>query len=345
VKLRFSPQPSAHHGGAWQGGIDLSASLNPLGPSPAALEAARTCELGRYPEVDARSLVEAAARRHCVPDESIVPVPGASWGLWLCAVALLRPGDRCVAVGPCFGEYERHAAICGAQYREVGARPAGSWPAAALEAALDERPAMCLIGNPANPAGTAVSGAVLHALCAAHPDTCFVVDEAFAPFAPAGTSMLGGGLPPANALVVRSLTKELGLPGLRMGYLVAEPATAAALAGVLPAWPLSAPAIAAAVAGMADTAHVDAGAALARRLVDQVSAAFSETGAATLPSVVNYFLAYAPGAAAALPARGVAVRDCASFGLPGYVRVAAPRAEQLGAVLEAVRSLDGSRHG
>lgn len=344
MKLRFFPRPAARHGGASPAGIDLSASLNPLGPSPAALEAARACELGRYPEVGAISLVEAAARRHGVPRESIVPVPGASWGLWLCAAAVLRPGDLCAAVGPCFGEYERHAAICGARYREVVASPPGAWPDVELEAVLDQRPAMCLVGNPANPAGTAVAGAALRALCTTRAATCFVIDEAFAPFAPAGTSMLDEGLPPANTIVVRSLTKELGLPGLRMGYLVAEPGTAAALAGVLPAWPLSTPAIAAAVAGMADTEHLGAGAALARRFVEQVAAAFSEVGVDLFPSVVNYFLAHAPGAATALLGRSVAVRDCASFGLPGYIRVAAPRAEQLSTVLAAVRSLEGYRH-
>jgi histidinol-phosphate/aromatic aminotransferase/cobyric acid decarboxylase-like protein len=52
----------------------------------------------------------------------------------------------------------------------------------------------------------------------------FIVDEAFAAFGPPGVSLLeleSG--PPLNAVVVRSLTKELGLPGLRMGYLVSDP--------------------------------------------------------------------------------------------------------------------------
>jgi histidinol-phosphate aminotransferase len=351
MRWRLRPRPPTRHGGGptvaagGAGTIDLSASLNPLGPSPAALAAARACELGRYPEVDAGSLVEAATRRHRLPPGCVVPVPGASWGLWLCAVSLLRPGDVCLAVGPCFGEYERQAAMCGARYREVRPSPLHAWPAEGLETALRRGASLCLIGNPSNPAGAAVPQDRLRRLCAAHPGTCFVIDEAFAAFAPEGTSLLDQGPPPANAIVVRSLTKELGLPGLRMGYLVATPGPAAVLAGLMPPWPLGAPALAAAVAGLADRGHVAAGAALGRRLVARLAGALEAVGATPCPSAANYLLARAPGVAEALRARGVLVRDCASFGLPDHVRLAAPRPGDLEAVLEAIRSLGGRDRG
>lgn len=344
MRLRLRPQPPARHGGTGAGLIDLSASLNPLGPSPAALAAARTCELGRYPEVDARSLVTAVAHRHRLPPDCVVPTPGGSWGLWLCAVSLLEPGDTCLATGPCFGEYERQAALCGATYREVRASPPHAWPDRELEAALLQRPRMCVIGNPSNPAGTTVTQDRLRDLCTAHPATCFVIDEAFAAFAPQGTSLLDEGPPPTNAIVVRSLTKELGLPGLRMGYLVAAPPVASALAGTLPPWPLSAPALAAAVAGLADHEHVTMGAALGRRLVAQLAGALEVAGAVPFPSTVNYLLAWAPGAAEALRGQGILVRDCASFGLPDHVRIAAPRLTDLETVLQAIRSLSLGEH-
>jgi len=123
VKLRLDPRPPAIHGGAGVGVIDLSASLNPLGPHPAAVEAARRCELGRYPEPDAHQFINAAAKRHRLDENCIVPTPGASWGLWLCTVALLGRDDACVALGPCFGEYRRSAEISGAKFDEVKVWP------------------------------------------------------------------------------------------------------------------------------------------------------------------------------------------------------------------------------
>ena len=66
------------------------------------------------------------------------------------------------------------------------------------------------------------------------------------------------------------------------------------------------------------------------------------------PSRANFVLVPAPGGdggafrAALLPS-GFVVRDCASFGLPGYVRMAVPRAEQVGPLLAAIdRVREGS---
>lgn len=345
MSLRLQPRPAAVHGGSSEALTDLTASLNPLGPSPKALQAASDCELGRYPEVDAASLKGAAAIRHRIRAENVVPVPGASWGLWLCAVALLGPGKRCVGFAPCFGEYRRFAEVAGAEYVEIRARPPQfRWEESEIDEALSEVPGVCMIGNPANPTGTVIPASTLRRLCAGYPRTWFVIDEAFASFAPRGTSLLDQGAPPVNILIVRSLTKELALPGLRMGYVVVAAETATALAGILPPWPLSAPAIAAAIAGMSDTDHIEGGAALARREVRQLSEALARVGVAAVPSAANYLLAYAPDAVAAFRQQGIAVRDCASFGLPQHIRIGAPREDRLETVLDAIGHLAVTRY-
>ena len=327
MSLRLRPSPPAQHGGRARLPIDLSASLNPLGPSPAALEAARGADLTRYPDPAAAPLATAAAARHGLPAGAIVPVPGASWGLWLCLVAHGGGGRRCLALGPCFGEYRRSAEIAGLSYEETSSE---------LEVALLAEPDILVLGNPSNPAGAAIPAGRLRAACEAHPSTLFVVDEAFAAFALDGTSLIEGTAPPVNAIVVRSLTKELGLPGLRMGYLVAAPGPAAELRGLLPAWPFSAPALAAAVTGCGDLAHIRAGAETGRRHVSLMQAALRRAGAEACPSSANYLLCRASGLLQSLAGRGIQGRDCASFGLPGWVRLAAPAPSDLPAVLEAI---------
>jgi histidinol-phosphate/aromatic aminotransferase/cobyric acid decarboxylase-like protein len=327
VTARLQPSPLAFHGGRSGLGLDLSASLNPLGPSRPALEAARSAELVRYPNPTAAPLAAAAAARHGIPSETIVPVPGASWGLWLSLIVHGGTGVRCVAIGPCFGEYKRAAEIAGCSYDEIRA---------GLEEALGCGPDILLIGNPANPAATVLSVDRLADACATNPGTLFVVDEAFAAFAPEGTSLVEGRIPPANGIVVRSLTKELGLPGLRMGYLVAAEDRAAALRAMLPAWPLSAPALAAAVAGCGDLEHIRAGAEVGRKHVLLMTEALARSGAQVCPSSANYLLCREPGLLERLAASGIAGRDCASFGLPDHVRLAAPSPSELPVVLEAI---------
>jgi histidinol-phosphate aminotransferase len=325
--VRLHPSLQAAHGGRSHLPIDLSASLNPLGPSPLALEAARLADLTRYPDPLAAPLAIAGAARHRIPVETVVPIPGASWGLWFVLVAHGGPSRRCLALGPCFGEYRRAAEISGCSYEETSA---------GLEQALDGGPDILLLGNPANPSAAVIPGERLAADCRRSPGTLVVVDEAFAAFAPEGTSLIEGCVPPDNAIVVRSLTKELGMPGLRMGYLVASHERAAALRQMLPAWPLSAPALAAATAGSADLAHVRAGAEAGRRHVHAMSEALARAGADVCPSAANYVLCRAPGLVERLRRRGISARDCASFGLPDHARLAAPPPDQLPTVLEAI---------
>jgi histidinol-phosphate/aromatic aminotransferase/cobyric acid decarboxylase-like protein len=232
-----------------------------------------------------------------------------------------------VALGPCFGEYRRAAEISGCSYEET---------ATGLDQALASRPDILLVGNPANPAASVLSAECLVAACEANPSTQFLVDEAFAAFAPEGTSLIEGRVPPANAIVVRSLTKELGMPGLRMGYLVAAEEPAGALRAMLPAWPLSSPALAAATAGCADLDHIRAGAEIGRRHVRVMSEALTRAAADVRPSSANYLLCRAPGLLVRLARHGIAGRDCASFGLPEHVRLAAPGPGQLPVLLEAI---------
>lgn len=141
---------------------------------------------------------------------------------------------------------------------------------------------------------------------------------------------------PENAVIVRSLTKELALPGLRMGYLIAPPSMSLNIAGIMPAWPLSAPSLAAAVAGMRDTDHVTEGARLARTHIGVRAGALSAAGLAPIPTHANYVLVRAPGVAGSLAALGVTVRDCSSFGLPDHVRIAAPMRSDLPQVIRAI---------
>jgi histidinol-phosphate/aromatic aminotransferase/cobyric acid decarboxylase-like protein len=90
MRPRLRGMPPATHGGSGAARIDLSASLNPLGPSPAALRAARGASLDRYPDPGAAPLRAAAAARHGLPEQIVVPLPGASWGLWFCSVSIDR---------------------------------------------------------------------------------------------------------------------------------------------------------------------------------------------------------------------------------------------------------------
>ena len=145
---------------------------------------------------------------------------------------------RSVAVpSPTFGEYAR--AFPGAVIYEDGP---GIGLAAVEEAAFAVD--VVVVVNPNNPTGTTLPTRTVHAIARRHPRTTFLVDESFVDFS--GERPTVGLLeddPLPNMVVLNSLSKTLGVPGLRLGYLYcADAAVVAAVGRRLPIWNLSAPA-------------------------------------------------------------------------------------------------------
>jgi histidinol-phosphate/aromatic aminotransferase/cobyric acid decarboxylase-like protein len=132
--------------------------------------------------------------------------------------------------------------------------------------------------------------------------------------------------------VLRSLTKLFALPGLRIGYLLADAEVARAVQAALPPWNVSSPAQAAAVAALADGAVVEQVRAEVGRLRRAFAERLRRAGATVLAEGGPFLLCRVGDArrvAAELRARGCVVRDCSSLGLPDCVRVGVrPEGEQ-----------------
>ena len=73
--------------------------------------------------------------------------------------------------------------------------------------------------NPNNPTGSIIDSQWIHDFAGTHPDKTILVDESFIDFSPAVPMIdLLEKQPLANVLVIKSLSKSLGVPGLRLGY-------------------------------------------------------------------------------------------------------------------------------
>jgi histidinol-phosphate aminotransferase len=135
--------------------------------------------------------------------------------------------------------------------------------------------------------------------------------------------------PLPDVVVVRSLTKSMGIPGVRAGYAVAAPELAERLRTVRPPWSANALALAAlaAVAGRPEELAAAAERATAER-TDLERRLAELPGLRSWPSATNFCLVEVrdgPAVAAALRERGIAVRPAGSFpGLgPRHLRLAA----------------------
>jgi histidinol-phosphate aminotransferase len=305
--------------------VDFSTNVNPFGPAPGVRAALAVANIDAYPDRRATVLCRSIAETWSIAPRSILVGNGASELLWLVGLASLRPGDDVLIFAPAYAEYARIASTFGARPIALDATSAGfRHEPRDVAAALDRiRPRLAFVCNPSNPAGTVLPGETLGDWIRRFPDTLFCVDEAYLAFAEAARSMIAS--PTDNLVVVRSMTKEHALAGVRLGYAVGPPTWIDAVAAAQPPWSVNALAQAAGVAALADPEHLrrslDRLADAKRRLVDDLT----RIGRAPVASATHYFLVPVGDGRAvrlALLRRGILVRDAASFGLPTHVRIA-----------------------
>jgi threonine-phosphate decarboxylase len=319
--------------------LDFSANVNPLGPPRALVRelvraACDRAELTRYPDDAHGGLTQALARRHDVAPASIVIANGAA--ALLDAAVRVRRFARCLVPQPAFSEDRRVLAAAGTAaiafaLEAPGFRLDGS---AFADAMRHQDCDACLVTNPHNPSGVlAPREEVAQMLRGARErGAVAIVDEAFIDFAP-GASVLDLAAALPGAIVIRSLTKFFGVPALRAGYAVCEPALAARLRAILPPWPVTTAVARALRAGLADRAYERRTLARNVREREWLTQCFGALGIGVTPSSANFLLLELPAdappadvvAAALVRRERIVVRSCTGYAglMPGrFVRIA-----------------------
>jgi histidinol-phosphate aminotransferase len=167
------------------------------------------------------------------------------------------------------------------------------------------------------------------------------VDEAYHAFVPAWSNSRLISAP--NILSLRSMTKDYALAGLRLGYAVGAPKVIQTLTNVCPPWSVNALAQAAGLAALEDEGHLHLTLAALSQAKDEFLAALASTHLHTVPSATHFFLAEVGNGASfrhALMQHGIQVRDCASFGLPEFVRIATRRPKENARFIRAMGEIN-----
>ena len=184
---------------------------------------------------------------------------------------------------------------------------------------------LAVIVNPNNPNGGVFDMAPLPALLLRHPDTRFLVDEAFIGLAGESVAALVPRHP--NLLVTRTLSKAHSLAGFRVGYGIFPSEVADDLNRRNDAYPLARASQAAAIATLQHEDRIRERAVQLRGWTDALAAELRALGVRTFPTRTYFFLAdFAPHDAAAiarrLAERRILVKPLADPALgPGFMRV------------------------
>ncbi|GAB4505755.1 MAG: histidinol-phosphate transaminase [Anaerolineales bacterium] len=320
--------------------LDFSVNSNPFGPSPKVWDAIRQTPLERYPDRESLALRRELSQRLDVSPAQIVVGNGTAELIQLAALAFLSKGDSALITEPTFGEYERAVRLMDGNVRRWRAVPETGFAFRPDEIQKRlENVRMAFLCNPNNPTGQVLPLETLDEWAKDFPNTLFVVDEAYLAFVPDMKSAVT--LRRKNILTLRSMTKDYALAGLRLGYAAGDEAVIQAIVNLRPAWNVNALAQAAGLAALQDEVHQRETLTQLRSETQKLVEGLRRLGFNPVPSRTHYFLL--PVASGAdfrqkLLAQGVLVRDCASFGLPAYVRLATRMAEENARLLRALAS-------
>jgi histidinol-phosphate aminotransferase len=240
--------PLRHHGDREVGRGLADLAVNVRSGSPPEWLRKRLIDeidrLGRYP--DPRAATEAVARRHGRATAEVLVTHGAAEAFVLFARAL-RP-RRPVVVHPQFTEPEMALRDVGCRVDRVVLPP----PFDLADARVPDDADLVVVGNPTNPTSRLHPAADVRAL--ARPGRTLVVDEAFMDTVPGEPHSLAAAEEVPGLVVVRSLTKQFGLAGLRAGYLLGSADLVERLRHGRPLWPVSSLALAATEACVTEAA-------------------------------------------------------------------------------------------
>ena len=312
--------------------LDFSANINPLGFPDwlRPLISSSVESLLHYPDPDCGELIKAAAVALKVPAARIVIGNGASE--LLAALPRALDCDSLLLPIPSYIEYRLTAEQAGQAVEPflLSADEGFRLDPQRLKRVLKPGQ-MVIIGQPNNPTGTLCERQSLLEVIRDCPANYFVLDESFIDFCNVEEYSFRNQFLD-NLIVVQSLTKAWGIPGLRLGLVMAAPAVTQRLKGLLPVWSVNSLAQAVGTRAFQDGGFLPETRNYVEKqrvlLFDQLA---KISGLTPLPGAANFLLVHveheritATELIGCLLKRGIMLRRCDNFDGLGadYIRVA-----------------------
>ncbi|MBO8181165.1 MAG: aminotransferase class I/II-fold pyridoxal phosphate-dependent enzyme [Archaeoglobus sp.] len=309
-------QELSSHGGREKSTLDFSISVNPYQPEwmkELFIEAEKRSICYPYFEELDRDLSE-------VVGEDVAITAGATEGIYLSLLLLRDRVKKSIIPQPTYSEYERVSRIFGLKIVKTGLSPKE------IAEKLRGREVVFFC-NPNNPDGRYFPPKELEPLIEAVEETnsILILDEAFKDFVKNFESPKS-----ENVIKLRTFTKSYGMPGIRVGYVTGFAEEIRALR--MP-WSIG-----------------SVGVAFIERMIEDSFKFLRESipkvwrekerfeKELNVKSGANYFLLKLSGQALkALKLKGIAVRDCTSFGLPDHIRFCIRKPEENSKLIEAIK--------
>ncbi|GAA0481071.1 histidinol-phosphate transaminase [Salinibacillus aidingensis] len=202
--------------------VKLASNENVYGPSPLVLEKLSDFgeDLHLYPDGYARELRERVSAHLNVDMDQLIFGAGSDEIVQMLCRTYLEGGANTVMAHPTFPQYKHHAAVEGAEVREIPVKDGHHQLEQMLEA-IDDKTRIVWLCSPNNPTGCYINEKQLKSFLDRCPEHVLVVlDEAYYEYVsaedyPDSLSLLENY---KNIIVLRTFSKAYGLAGFRVGY-------------------------------------------------------------------------------------------------------------------------------
>lgn len=342
------------HGGdiyTYEGMLDFSANIHPLGPSKAVKAAACSAmeHIEAYPDSQCRKLRKALAMKLQISEDLLVFGNGAADLIF--SIVYAEKPKKAVLTAPSFAEYRQalEAVDCEICFHDLKEEEQFRLGRDYLDT-LTEDVDMIFLCTPDNPTGNVIESKLLREIA----EKCgkfnirMVLDECFYEFLEDASCVIS----PQDLhqypklIILRAFTKMHAMPGLRLGYGVTVDQTLLnGLEKVRQPWSVSTPAQAAGIAALKEEERVERAKSFIREERKMMEKEFERIGVSYFPSSANYMLIKSGyDLFSLLKEKGILIRDCSNYrGLEkGFYRTAIKTRDDNEVLIQALEEIYGN---
>ncbi len=320
--------------------VKLNTNENPYPPSPKVAEALRSIDIAslrKYPEPVSARVRERVAELHGCGVENVFVGNGSDEILALCTRAFVGNDGSVGFFDPSYSLYPILCDIRDVRQCPVALDDSFGWvkPAAALCS-------LFFLTNPNAPTSMLFPKNDVEEFCAEFQGVV-LIDEAYVDFS--AENCMGLALKHENVLVMRTLSKSFSLAGLRVGYIVGDPALIEALMKIKDSYNLDAVAQVLALAALNDVDYMRANAAKIIATRTKLAENLTELGFLVCPSEANFLWVRPPEVILAedlfakLKEENILVRYFSDPKISQYIRITVGTDDEVAALMDVLKDI------
>lgn len=236
--------------------MKLDFNENLIGPSKKVLKAIKNIKPEKvqfYPAYN--DLIKAIADFQNVSESMVLPTNGADEAINYIVNTFVEPDENIITAVPTFVMSKVYSRITGCEFREIEYKEKWKYPIEDVLAAIDEKTKLIVVTTPNSPTTELIEAEDLERIIDAAPQAMILVDETYASYADISYSDYA--LKYDNVAVIKSMSKDFALAGLRLGYIISNENNIKAVKTIANPYSVNAVAAIAGVTALEDVEHFE----------------------------------------------------------------------------------------